>query len=64
MQAARLKQDRNSAMRNNGVHLLPVKINDVARLAFDVRARHKWHILAQRLARPSQHVTLFPSSLR
>src|ERR1700674_5017700 len=49
VQSARLEQNRNSAMTDNDVHLLPVKFDDVASLPFDVGAAHKWHIFAQRL---------------
>ena len=41
VQPGGLKQNRNSATRNNSVHLLAVKLDDIAGLPFDVRATHK-----------------------
>src|SRR5712691_8762416 len=41
---ARLKQNRNSAMGNDDVHLLSVEFDDVAPLAFNICATHKWYI--------------------
>src|SRR5260370_7413082 len=58
MQASRLKQNWNSTMCNNHVHLLPVEFDDVARLPFDIGPAHKRSIFTQRLPFPTPHVNI------
>jgi len=63
VQPARLKQNRNSAVRDNRVHLFSIQRNGFAFLPFDIRARHKRHATPQRL--PLQRNTSsFSFSLR
>src|SRR2546422_7550067 len=62
VQPACLKQNWNSTMCNDGVHLSPVELDEVTCLSFDVSAAYKLDIFAQCLSRPSQHVKFFRSA--
>src|SRR5215472_647625 len=59
VQAARLKQNRNSTTLNDGIHLLPIQRNNVAALPLNVRSRNEWNILSQRLSCPEQDLSFF-----
>jgi len=59
VQPAGLKQNWNSALPNNGLHLLSVEFEDVSWLPFDIGAAYKLRVGAQSFSGPAQHVKFF-----